>query len=122
MTPTPAIACAALPQSAGMPGASLARGAVAALGAAQRWPDATDLIGERELSKLKWRCRRGLLENDLFIERFFKRFESTLTVAQANGLTRLMDLHLRRRELKDVQDAPQDTDAQIVLTMLRILN
>jgi antitoxin CptB len=23
------------------------------------------------LSKLRWRCRRGLLENDLFIERFF---------------------------------------------------
>ncbi|HLO93585.1 MAG TPA: succinate dehydrogenase assembly factor 2, partial [Burkholderiaceae bacterium] len=31
------------------------------------------LIDERALSKLKWRCRRGLLENDLFIERFFKR-------------------------------------------------
>ena len=130
MTPTLATACAALPHGAGMPGASLVREAVAALGAAQRRPDATDLIGERELSKLKWRCRRGLLENDLFIERFFKRFESTLTVAQANGLTRLMDLsdndlmdlHLRRKELKDVQDAPQDADAQIVLTMLRILN
>jgi antitoxin CptB len=25
------------------------------------------------LNKLKWRCRRGLLENDLFIERFFRR-------------------------------------------------
>jgi len=24
-------------------------------------------ISERALSKLKWRCRRGLLENDLFI-------------------------------------------------------
>ena len=29
------------------------------------------------LSKLKWRCRRGLLENDLFIERFFERHEAT---------------------------------------------
>ena len=26
-------------------------------------------------SKLRWRCRRGLLENDLFIERFFNRYE-----------------------------------------------
>jgi antitoxin CptB len=25
-------------------------------------------LGERALSKLRWRCRRGLLENDLFIE------------------------------------------------------
>ena len=25
------------------------------------------------LSRLQWRCRRGLLENDLFIERFFRQ-------------------------------------------------
>ena len=50
------------------------------------------LIGERELSKLKWRCRRGLLENDLFIERFFKRYETSLTVDQAQAVTDLMDL------------------------------
>ena len=49
-------------------------------------------LGERELSKLKWRCRRGLLENDLFIERFFRRHEQTITVSQAAGLTALMDL------------------------------
>ena len=35
------------------------------------------------LSRLKWRCRRGLLENDLFIERFFKRYEGALTVRHA---------------------------------------
>ena len=49
-------------------------------------------IGERDLSKLKWRCRRGLLENDLFIERFFRRHEETLTTRQAAGLMTLMDL------------------------------
>ncbi len=51
-----------------------------------------DLIGERDLSRLKWRCRRGLLENDLFIERFFRRHEQTLTTRQAAGLQTLMDL------------------------------
>ena len=50
------------------------------------------LIGERDLSKLRWRCRRGLLENDLFIERFFKQYEASLTVDQAQALTDLMDL------------------------------
>jgi len=50
------------------------------------------LLDERSLSKLKWRCRRGLLENDLFIERFFGRHESQLTVRQAQGLNALMDL------------------------------
>ena len=49
-------------------------------------------IDARALSKLKWRCRRGLLENDLFIERFFSRHESTLTTGQAQGLRVLMEL------------------------------
>jgi antitoxin CptB len=50
------------------------------------------LLDERALSKLKWRCRRGLLENDLFIERFFARHESGMTVRQARAMNALMDL------------------------------
>jgi antitoxin CptB len=50
------------------------------------------LLDERSLSKLRWRCRRGLLENDLFIERFFHQYEGTLSVRQADGLLALMDL------------------------------
>jgi len=49
-------------------------------------------IDERALSKLRWRCRRGLLENDLFIERFFERYSSSLTVRQAEALGALMEL------------------------------
>ena len=57
-------------------------------------PPETDLdwIGERALSKLRWRCRRGLLENDLFVERFFQRHAHSLNHFQARGLTLLMDL------------------------------
>ena len=54
--------------------------------------DGDGLIGERALSKLKWRCRRGLLENDLFIERFFARHEASLTMRHAAALNELMDL------------------------------
>jgi antitoxin CptB len=50
------------------------------------------LVDARSLSKLKWRCRRGLLENDLFVERFFAKYEATLTENQAQGLRQLMDL------------------------------
>lgn len=50
------------------------------------------LLDVRALSKLRWRCRRGLLENDLFIEQFFARHESGLTVGQADALGVLMDL------------------------------
>ncbi len=53
----------------------------------------TDLLDERALSKMRWRCRRGLLENDLFIERFFQEHEqSGITVRQARAMTALMDL------------------------------
>jgi succinate dehydrogenase flavin-adding protein (antitoxin of CptAB toxin-antitoxin module) len=50
------------------------------------------LLGHEALNRLRWRCRRGLLENDLLIERFFARFEAGLTEAQAAGLEALMDL------------------------------
>ncbi|MEA3394625.1 MAG: succinate dehydrogenase assembly factor 2 [Pseudomonadota bacterium] len=86
-----------------------------------------ELIDERMLSKLKWRCRRGLLENDLFIERFFNKFESTLTLGQAQGLTALMDLsdndlldlHLGRKPLAEVSPELNRADVQEVLDMLR---
>jgi antitoxin CptB len=48
-------------------------------------------IDERALSKLRWRCRRGMLENDLLIERFFARRDA-ITQADANGLALLMEL------------------------------
>jgi len=44
------------------------------------------------LNRLKWRCRRGLLENDILIERFFARHGSCITQRQADGLQALMDL------------------------------
>ena len=54
--------------------------------------DESGSLDERSLSKLKWRCRRGLLENDLFIERFFRHHEATMTHRQAAGLNTLMEL------------------------------
>jgi len=49
-------------------------------------------VDARTLSKLRWRCRRGLLENDLLIERFFERQAGSISVEQARGLEALMDL------------------------------
>jgi len=86
-----------------------------------------ELVDERTLSKLKWRCRRGLLENDLFIDRFFKRFESTLTVKQVQGLNVLMDLsdsdlldlHLGRKTLAQVDANLVQDEVRQVLSMLK---
>jgi len=50
------------------------------------------MLSVGELNKLKWRSRRGLLENDLFIERFFSRHVDTMTERHAAGFTALMDL------------------------------
>ena len=86
-----------------------------------------ELLDERGLSRLKWRCRRGLLENDIFIERFFRRFESGLTVKQSQGLSALMelsdndllDLHLARKTLAQVDAELDRDDVREVLGMLR---
>ena len=83
------------------------------------------LLDERGLSKLRWRCRRGLLENDLLIERFFDQYAPSLTVRQARALGELMDLAdndlldllLRRKEPEGALDRP---DIKEVLEMLRM--
>jgi len=48
-------------------------------------------IDARALSKLRWRCRRGLLENDLLLERFFARSEP-VSEDDARALAMLMEL------------------------------
>ena len=83
------------------------------------------LLGLREKSRLRWRCRRGMLENDLFIERFFNRFEDTLTTTQADALQELMDLAdndlldllLARREPQGELDR---ADVRQLLTQMRV--
>ena len=82
-------------------------------------------IDERALSKLRWRCRRGLLENDLFIERFFKRYDARLTESQAQGLLTLMDLS--DNDLLDLLLGRKEPEAELlhddvvqVLHMLRV--
>jgi antitoxin CptB len=88
--------------------------------------DLNDLIDERALSKLRWRCRRGLLENDLFVERFFSRHDTSLTEGQAQGLLALMDLSdndlldllLARKEPEG--ELSDDAQAVAVLRLMRV--
>jgi len=86
--------------------------------------DADTLLDAGALSRLQWSCRRGLLENDLFIQRFFETHAAQLTLRQARGLQHLMDLPdndlldllLRRSELPAALDRPEVRD---VLGLLR---
>jgi len=85
------------------------------------------LLDERALSKLRWRCRRGLLENDLFIARFFDRYDQALNVRQANALGELMDLSdndlldlfLARKSLAQVEATLDHADLREILKMVR---
>ncbi len=74
--------------------------------------------------RLRWRARRGLLENDLVLQRFFQRHERSLTDEQVRGLDELLDL--ADNELLDLilaRTEPQDHEmsaaARSVLELLR---
>jgi antitoxin CptB len=82
------------------------------------------LLDATSLSRLRWRCRRGLLENDLFVERFFAARGDAVTVPQAEGMLALMDLGdndlldllLRRKE---PEGELQRDDVAEVLALMR---
>ncbi|WP_153102274.1 succinate dehydrogenase assembly factor 2 [Paraburkholderia hayleyella] len=76
-------------------------------------------------ARLRWRARRGLLENDLIFERFFSRYEHDLSDADVGALTHLLDLS--DNDLMDLllaRTEPQDAlagnaDVSRVLALLR---
>ena len=78
------------------------------------------------LSRLRWSARRGLLENDLIIEKFFNRYIDTLTMQDVYALDQLfdlsdndlLDLFLRRKEPEGPLSSP---DVLKVLQMMRQL-
>ena len=45
-----------------------------------------------ELNRLRWRCRRGMLENDLILARFLDARGDALTSAELIALDRLLEL------------------------------
>ena len=67
---------------------------------------------------LKWKSRRGLLENDLILERFYSEYKDNLSSDDKNGLqlllglndNDLLDLFLHRTELNGSLDLPQVKD------------
>jgi antitoxin CptB len=66
-------------------------------------------VGAADLRRLRWRCRRGMLENDLVLARFLERYAADLDgerLAQLNALleygdNELWDLLSGRAECAD---------------------
>jgi antitoxin CptB len=49
-------------------------------------------IDERRLASIRWRCRRGMLENDLVLARFLAACGETLTEDDIANLDMLLDM------------------------------
>jgi len=69
-----------------------------------------------ELSRLRWRCRRGLLENDLILARFMDARGQTMSDDEVASLDRL--LQLADDELWDVLVGRAEPDDAVLRTLV----
>jgi antitoxin CptB len=85
-------------------------------------------LGNAELYRLKSDARRGLLENDLILQRFFERFGTQLSVEDGRVLSLLlalddndlMDLLIARKDSVEVLEKEMQSDSfKLVLQKLR---
>jgi antitoxin CptB len=85
-------------------------------------------LSNAELYRLKSDARRGLLENDLILQRFFERYGAQLSVEDGKVLTLLfaledndlMDLLISRRDsVAGLEKESQEDTFKAVLQKLR---
>ena len=85
-------------------------------------------LSNAELYRLKSDARRGLLENDLLLQRFFERYGSQLSVEDGKVLSQLfaledndlMDLLIGRRDsVAGLEKESQEDSFKAVLQKLR---
>ena len=85
-------------------------------------------LSNAELYRLKSDARRGLLENDLILQRFFERYGSELSVEDGKVLSLLfaledndlMDLLISRRDsVAGLEKESQEDSFKAVLQKLR---
>jgi antitoxin CptB len=83
-------------------------------------------LTDMDRTRLRWRARRGLLENDLMLTKYLDAYESDLTDVDVSALTQLfelsdnelLDLLLARIEPKGALDRPA---VRAVLANIRAL-
>ncbi|NQW85438.1 MAG: succinate dehydrogenase assembly factor 2 [Alcaligenaceae bacterium] len=49
-------------------------------------------LTDMDRTRLRWRARRGLLENDLMLTKYLDAFETALTDVEVGALTQLFEL------------------------------
>jgi antitoxin CptB len=70
-------------------------------------------------SRLRWRSRRGLLENDIILTRFLDAQEESLTDDEVDALSRLLDL--ADNPLMDLILARTEPEGEVDLPHVRAL-
>ncbi len=66
------------------------------------------VIDNARLRRIRWRCRRGMLENDLMLSRFLDRCADTLTEDDIANLDAL--LHMSDNALWDLLSGRAEAD------------
>jgi antitoxin CptB len=83
-------------------------------------------LTDMDRTRLRWRARRGLLENDLMLTKYLDTYEAVLTDVDVSALTQLfelgdnelLDLLLARLEPSGALDRPA---VHVVLAGIRAL-
>jgi antitoxin CptB len=70
-------------------------------------------------ARLRWRSRRGLLENDIILTRFLDAHEESLTDEDVDALSRLLDL--ADNPLMDLILARKEPEGEVDLPHVRAL-
>ena len=95
-------------------------GAVSTLGGGPARSDATPDSHQSDparRARLRWRARRGLLENDIIMERFFVRYESQMTDDDVAAMTEL--LALSDNDLMDLLLARKEPEGELATTAVQ---
>lgn len=78
------------------------------------------MIDERSWARLRWRCRRGMLENDIVLTRYLDAVAGEIGEQDLIALDRLLDMNDNElRELLTGRKVPDDEKLQSMVRQLR---
>ncbi len=73
----------------------------------------------KELERARWRCRRGLLELDIVLQRFIDKYYTQLSEIELQQFTTLLDLP--DNDLWDMIATRKEPEDGSLLSVLRLL-
>jgi antitoxin CptB len=66
------------------------------------------MIDDRSWARLRWRCRRGMLENDIILTRYLDAVAGEIGEQDLKALDRLLDMN--DNELWDILSGRKESD------------